>query len=1536
MLGQENIREQVAVGQMDVDGPPTGEQNCEGNLSSELEYKLHCRSHESSKPSSASSDSQHSELTDGESVIEIANAASDKVIIKEVANCFVQTFVKEFEKKVRESSEEAKPNSNIKKSGKLTATADSIIKSSVGPGVGLPSVNPISSGGQSLYVVPKKVMDSCLEKRHRKKAKVISKVIHSFKCNQREILVKAGLEIFQKFEEQFTRVVDVGEYIQRGSEERAIQKLAIEAVYRVMDYASDCGNVEKSFFDFITKGIVLGKSKRETVAKRLHLGPAGYQVQDRQSSETWLTSALYKSVGIEKIEDGTTKYYRLKKCHDDEKYGYRLAFPWELEECFEVNKNYKLVGLPNKKSYVRTFNDEKKEKLAPVILKELNEQDLINTKAIVGIEEHLRRQDENRCQFSYDFGEIVKFFIERKKVTKELNLKLHSKSQEIKMSRIVLINGKSGVGKTEFVRGYGFSERRKGTWGKIIWIDALEHATLKNSFSKLAGKLGIPTKESEGGRDIDIESIVEDVYRHLQYTKSFFVFDRASSYEEIERFLPANFPSLLNGERPFIVITSNKSWQKEGIEEIELGDFDPKESDEFFRKALEKNESQDDISKLGKALNYHPFALAQAAASINQRGESISSYLEKYKTMQKSSGLQGDNGKSFGILKINIDKIKEEKNIGPQSYAMLEFMAYLNSYPINIKEFFFPGKSKENQKKIWYALGRLDSYSLIHLKKGIAQIHQTTQEFMRLRQKEEGKEEETLRKIIISLRNSNITTISHIVSVWNHVSKYKSLVNDFVNLAYHKGYNILHLLAKDGNEEVIRLILEKIGQDELSEVINATDRIGLTPLYYAIIDDNLEVVKFLIEKGAELIVNDEYSIHCAAMFGSLKVVKYFINEKYFNLDELGEQCESPLAYAIKFDQLSVIKYLIKKGADVKLLDDEEIMHLFYYAFEPGNLDIAQYLVRNLNGVNLRSEGGESLLHYAAMYGSSYIVEYLVQNGANVNLPDHDGKSPLCYALMSGDLDIIKYLLKNGANVNLPDHDGKSPLYYAATSGDLDIVKYLVQNGANVSLRDENIITLLFCAVKDGALNVIKCLVEIGVDINQCDKYHFRPLYYIAVNGDLDIVKYLVQNGANVSLRDENIITLLFCAVKDGALNVIKCLVEIGVDINQCDHHISPLHCAAEKGRLNVVKFLIERKADLNRQDEKGGSPLHYAIQADHFNTARYLLVKGANIDLVDKDNHNPLYFTTFSNILAILCPLWQKVDVTPFNNSISFLSLPGVQLLIEIGVNVNQYDKHDMNLLHYAAIDGRLSIIEYLIKKGADVNACGGKYDVKPLHYAAMNGHLNIVEKLIEEGANVNACDKCGTSPLHYAAMRGHFDVVVHLVENKADINLYDECSKKPLHYSIENCHLNSVDYLTAQEGNVNPAHEQSQVSMKKRLRVSELQDCTLPYSVNGQCVSSKRRRLENVRETSLDNQEAVNPSLDTTISLIALEFKLQDDKMQRFTQLGKGDSREPQQPVDNSVPISSLSGIVIEPGNNKVSVQPSGIRDNRSLYRPW
>jgi len=64
-----------------------------------------------------------------------------------------------------------------------------------------------------------------------------------------------------------------------------------------------------------------------------------------------------------------------------------------------------------------------------------------------------------------------------------------------------------------------------------------------------------------------------------------------------------------------------------------------------------------------------------------------------------------------------------------------------------------------------------------------------------------------------------------------------------------------------------------------------------------------------------------------------------------------------------------------------------------------------------------------------------------------------------------------------------------------------------------------------------------------------------------------------------------------------------------------------------------------------------------------------------------------------------------------------------------------------MTPLHYAAYNGRLSVVEYLVNQKADINA-EGNYYWTPLHYAAYNGHLGVVEYLVNQKADINAKDK--------------------------------------------------------------------------------------------------------------------------------------------------------------------------------------------------
>ena len=63
---------------------------------------------------------------------------------------------------------------------------------------------------------------------------------------------------------------------------------------------------------------------------------------------------------------------------------------------------------------------------------------------------------------------------------------------------------------------------------------------------------------------------------------------------------------------------------------------------------------------------------------------------------------------------------------------------------------------------------------------------------------------------------------------------------------------------------------------------------------------------------------------------------------------------------------------------------------------------------------------------------------------------------------------------------------------------------------------------------------------------------------------------------------------------------------------------------------------------------------------------------------------------------------------------------------------------------------GLLPIVQYLIKK-QNIDIDIKYYEQTPLHYACENGHLTIAEYLISKGANVNANDHCGEYVIHIA-----------------------------------------------------------------------------------------------------------------------------------------------------------------------------------------
>jgi len=62
-----------------------------------------------------------------------------------------------------------------------------------------------------------------------------------------------------------------------------------------------------------------------------------------------------------------------------------------------------------------------------------------------------------------------------------------------------------------------------------------------------------------------------------------------------------------------------------------------------------------------------------------------------------------------------------------------------------------------------------------------------------------------------------------------------------------------------------------------------------------------------------------------------------------------------------------------------------------------------------------------------------------------------------------------------------------------------------------------------------------------------------------------------------------------------------------------------------------------------------------------------------------------------------------------------------------------------------------LEAVKVALELGADVNAADSTTRLTAMHGAAFNGSNRIIQFLVEKGANVDAKDKAGQTPLHIA-----------------------------------------------------------------------------------------------------------------------------------------------------------------------------------------
>ena len=96
--------------------------------------------------------------------------------------------------------------------------------------------------------------------------------------------------------------------------------------------------------------------------------------------------------------------------------------------------------------------------------------------------------------------------------------------------------------------------------------------------------------------------------------------------------------------------------------------------------------------------------------------------------------------------------------------------------------------------------------------------------------------------------------------------------------------------------------------------VNKTTKSGETAVMLAAFNGDLELVKALVNRGADINKPDWTPLHYAAASGQLSVVQYLVENNAY-IDAESPNNTSPLMMAARHKHITVMKWLVENGAD---------------------------------------------------------------------------------------------------------------------------------------------------------------------------------------------------------------------------------------------------------------------------------------------------------------------------------------------------------------------------------------------------------------------------------------------------------------------------------------------------------------------------------------------------------------------------------------------------------------------------------------------
>jgi|GEM_PF-1030611 len=579
-----------------------------------------------------------------------------------------------------------------------------------------------------------------------------------------------------------------------------------------------------------------------------------------------------------------------------------------------------------------------------------------------------------------------------------------------------------------------------------------------------------------------------------------------------------------------------------------------------------------------------------------------------------------------------------------------------------------------------------------------------------------------------------------------------------INQKDKKGSTALHRACMN-DKEMISILLQN-GAD-----IDAQINDGTTPLMSAVEADKPEIVKLLLDNGANPDIKD-YNLGLTAYDKAYQVI--WQNSAKI-LKTYGSNLENRIKKIVNnnpydFDISKVTELLsepeAKDAVNMRFNDqaNSTLLHL-----------LAAHVCRNEN------ERNEQLS----------LVLYLIKLGADLNAVNNNGLTPIEIAINNNNFKLITFFIEKGAgstnpnvNVQVFDNDNsiKREFLSAVSRGDLYYVNKLINSDKNIiNSQDDKGMTALMIAVTEDQEEIVNALLELRADPNIKSNTGKTALMYAVAKGQTYIVKQLLKSKADPYIKSISGDSALTIAVSSQNVNMVKVLLEAGVDPNILNNfNDSVLMLAVRSENDEIARLLLDNKANPDLKKLYGKTPLAYAAYRGMYEMVKLLTDYKADPYIKDNNGETPLELAIKGRnkrCEEILREYTEnKTKTSEMTNRIkSIIKEKPYEFSLDIILVLNTTEATELAKIRFE--DQNSTLLHLLVgRKIEDENQ--------------RKKQLGLISDLIKHDADINAKNEVGNTPLTIASMRGDEMLVKFLLENKADPNIMNSYNFKPIDYA--------------------------------------------------------------------------------------------------------------------------------------------------------